>query len=372
MGIYKVFSNKDNTITNAFKADLRNRGTQANMGASDILEVFSIYGAQSSGSLEQSRIIIDFPIQQIKDAATAGLIPAASADRTFKLKLFNAKHSTTVPSDFVISAHPIQKSWTEGSGLDMENYSDLDASNWISASFGDAWAAPGADFNKSIDHTMAFSTGLENLEIDISTTVEEWLKWINNNATGFQPLGLMIKMSGSAEDGSSLKSYYTKRFFGKDTQFFFQRPAIEVQFDNSTQDSSALPDPYSQADKYILNISNLKSSYKKYETPRLKVHSRNKKWQPNIYTKATANAPLDLISEMYYKVTRVADNFEAIPYSTGSSVSFSKVSYNSSGSFFDLRMENLEPNYLYEISFVRKDGSSYIEIEDKFKFRLEK
>ncbi len=372
MGIYKVFSNKDNTITNAFKEDLNNRGIQANMGASDIVEVFSIFGAQSASSLEQSRIIIDFPIQQIKDAATAGIIPAASSDRTFKLKLFNARHSTTVPSDFVISVHPIQKSWTEGSGLDMENYSDLDSSNWISASFGNKWATPGGDFNKSIDHTMTFSTGLENLEIDVSTTVEEWLKWINNNSTGFQPLGFMVKMSGSAEDGSLLKSYYTKRFFGKDTEFFFKRPMIEVQFDDSTKVESALPDPYVQADKYILNISNLKSSYKKYETPRLKVHTRNKKWQPNIYTKATAKAPLDLVSEMYYKVVRVADNLEVIPYSTGSGKSFSKLSYNSDGSFFDLRMENLESNYLYEISFVRKDGAKYIEIEDKFKFRIEK
>ena len=75
---------------------------------------------------------------------------------------------------------------------------------------------------------------------------------------------------------------------------------------------------------------------------------------------------------MYYKIVRVADNLEAIPYSTGSGVSFSKLSYNSTGSFFDLRMENLEPNYMYEISFVRKDGTKYIEIEDKFKFRIEK
>ena len=53
MAIYKVFSNKDNTLTNAFKADLRNRGIQANMGASDVLEVFSIFAAQSTSSLEQ-------------------------------------------------------------------------------------------------------------------------------------------------------------------------------------------------------------------------------------------------------------------------------------------------------------------------------
>ena len=35
MAIKRYFSNSDNTITNAFKPNLRIRGTNANMGASD-------------------------------------------------------------------------------------------------------------------------------------------------------------------------------------------------------------------------------------------------------------------------------------------------------------------------------------------------
>lgn len=375
MGIYKVFSNKDNTITDAFKLDLRNRATQSNMGASDVLEVFSVYGAQSSTSLEKSRVLIDFPIQQIKDAITAGEIPSAASARSFKLKLSNAAHSTTVPSNFTIAVHPLTKNWSEGTGLDMEGYTDIDSSNWLSASFNSPWTTAGSDYKKDVgahNHIQVFSEGTEDLDIDISYTVEEWLKYLENSSTGIQPFGLLMKMSGSAEDGTSLKSYYTKRFFGKDSQYFFKKPVIEVQFDTSTQDTSALPSGYSQADRYILNISNLKSSYKPYETTKLMVHTRNKKWQPNIYTKASAAAPIDLISEMYYKIVRVADNLEVIPYSTGSGKSFSKVSYNATGSFFDLKMSNLEPNHSYEISFVRKDGTKYIEIKDKFKFRLEK
>ena len=33
----------DTTITNSFKPDLLNRGTGSNMGAADVLEVFSIF-----------------------------------------------------------------------------------------------------------------------------------------------------------------------------------------------------------------------------------------------------------------------------------------------------------------------------------------
>ena len=50
MAIRRFKATKDNTITNAYKANLTTRGTGSNMGASDILEVFSIYAQQASAS----------------------------------------------------------------------------------------------------------------------------------------------------------------------------------------------------------------------------------------------------------------------------------------------------------------------------------
>ena len=44
MAIKRFFATKDNTISNAFKDGLTTRATGSNMGASDILEVFSING----------------------------------------------------------------------------------------------------------------------------------------------------------------------------------------------------------------------------------------------------------------------------------------------------------------------------------------
>ena len=58
MAIFRVTASKDNTITNAFKENLTTRGTGSNMGASDILEVFTIYGQASSASVEKARFLI--------------------------------------------------------------------------------------------------------------------------------------------------------------------------------------------------------------------------------------------------------------------------------------------------------------------------
>ena len=63
MSIKKYYANKDNTVSNAFKANLSTRATGSSMGQSDILEVFSIYGQASVNSVELSRVLIEFPIE---------------------------------------------------------------------------------------------------------------------------------------------------------------------------------------------------------------------------------------------------------------------------------------------------------------------
>ena len=59
MAIKKYRANSDNTIVSTYDSNLRNRATGSNAGAADILEVYSIYGRQATGSQELSRILID-------------------------------------------------------------------------------------------------------------------------------------------------------------------------------------------------------------------------------------------------------------------------------------------------------------------------
>ena len=70
MTIKRYFAEADNTITNAFQDNLTLRGTGSNMGASDILEVFSIYGQATSASSEVANTLVEFDISSVSDART--------------------------------------------------------------------------------------------------------------------------------------------------------------------------------------------------------------------------------------------------------------------------------------------------------------
>ena len=139
MAILRITASADNTITNAFEANLTTRGTGSNMGASDILEVFTIFGQQSSSSFEFARSLIQFPLNEISSRRTAGTLPA-SGSVEFHLRLYNAIHTEQVPTSFKMLVLPISQSWQEGTGLDMVEYTDLtydkEGSNWVNNASG--------------------------------------------------------------------------------------------------------------------------------------------------------------------------------------------------------------------------------------------
>lgn len=234
--IKRYFATKDNTITNAFEADMTTRGTGSNMGQSDILEVFTVYGQVSSSAglqRETANILLQFDASQIATDKTSGAISSGSA---FYLKLFNCKHSQTLPRDYSLEVLDLTEEWQEGLGLDMENYSDLTydirGSNWIMRSGSQVWGTDGSPkyggASGSIIYPALFPVGNENLEIDITSLVNQWVDTSKAN------YGVVIRMSSSlaAQD----RSYYTKMFFGRNSHNWFERPVLEARWDSAKTD----------------------------------------------------------------------------------------------------------------------------------------
>ena len=81
-------------------------------------------------------------------------------------------------------------------------------------------------------------------------------------------------------------------------------------------------------------------------------------------------APVDLVEDVYYKVYRVNDDLEVISYGTGSD-NHTRLSFDASGSYFDLDMSLLEVDNVYAVKFVYYLNSQYVEQSETFKFRVE-
>jgi len=610
MAIKRYYATKDNTITNAFKSNLDTRGVSGNMGQSDILEVFSIYAQVSSStglSSELARVLIEFDTTAINTDRTSGIIPA-SGSVNFFLTMYDAEHTQTTPKDYALLVQPISQSWNEGLGLDMENYTDEDASNYLSASSGVPWAEnsgrstalitvtghgsignnetfilvdaagvattyqfkdttpfgsqPGGTAGGTVElgyggatsnaniataiaasitattnagftavvtdstkvtvtqttagtigdkdntdsvngvtvanftgganveggsyidsaeytFTQSFDSGFENLEVDVSHLVEDWVSGDLSNH-GF---GVRLTAANETEE----QSYYTKMFFARGSQFFHKRPIIEARWDDSKKDnrgdfflSSSLvpasdnlmnlylynvvrgqlkdipaigtgnifvniysgstaptgnklslpfgggvnsPDTltitgshvetgiyscsfayasssitkifdvwnkdgieyhtgsavtvqtfnsqnYNFDQRYVSKVTNLRAVYNQGEKVRFRLYTRQKDWSPTIYTVANNEIETSIIDNTYYRFTRVSDNLEVIPFGTGS-LNHTRLSYDASGSYFDLEMNLFDSDTVYELSFSYLINGSYVEQPERFRFRVE-
>ena len=479
MAIKRYTADADNSITNAFKENLTTRGTGSNMGESDILETFYIFAQANSSSQELSRILIKFPVDTIVSDRASARIPA-SGSVNFYLKMSNAPHSQTSPTKFTLTVAPISRSWDEGYGLDMENYTDLGVSNWGSASTSSSlddggWVSEGADYLTSPLYSQYFPGAVGDLDVDITDLTEEWISGTISN------YGVGVHFTSSEETGD--QSFYTKMFFARGSQFYYKRPYIEARWDPAVTDdrndfvlsSSLLPasdnlnqlylynkfrgslvnipeagtgniyvsmysgttapagarlplqggdfvvtggyvstgiysasvamgtnvdsvfdvwhndsgstpteyytgsaitvrdhlaSPSGAPGEYIIKITNLKAVYSTQETPRFKMYARTKDWSPTVYTIATSQIENTTINNMYYRLNRVADNYEIIPYGTGS-IQYTKLSYDESGNYFDFDMSLLESGYEYVFNFIVSEYGEYHEQPEEFKFRVE-
>lgn len=473
MAIKKFVATKDNTITNGYGSLRSDRATDANMGAADILEVYSLFGSFSTASLENSRVLVEFDTNAIAASRSAGDIPD-SGSVNFYLRLFNAPHEGTNATDFVMTVNAISRSWDEGIGLDMDSYLDKGVSNWQTASYDGtdytAWTTAGGDLHTSPEQSQSFSSGIEDLEVNVTTTVEQWLAGTKSN------YGFIVKLSSSYESGITntipSSSYFTKKFFARGSENYFRRPTIEARWNSSEGDdrgnfyasstlatsaentnviylynnirgqlrnipgidtgaiyvnfyetlgSSAInttavtgghistgiytasavlnttastvrdvwfsgsteyhtgseitvndfaASSYNPDSQYVIKLTNLRDKYTGGDKARLRLYIRQRDWSPTIYTVASTALETEVVEQVFYRVKRVSDNFDVIPYGTGTD-NHTLMSYDVSGSYTDLDFSNFEAGYQYEISFKLYLQGKYIEPADTFKFRVD-
>lgn len=236
MGIKRYIANADTTITNAYEQSFTRRAYYANMGGSDVLEVFSIFGQVTDASIENSRILIKFPVDNIISNREQGIVPN-SGSVNFFIKLSNVRHSLSLPSNYDLLIVPVSSSWEEGTGLDMESYLDKGATitegigtNWKYKSLDAPWATDGGDFIYSLSKTFHINNGDEDILLDVTDIIEKQISGqIENNGFG-------IMLSGSYESMPASSSYYTKRFSARNSQYFYNRPYLEARWESTVKD----------------------------------------------------------------------------------------------------------------------------------------
>jgi hypothetical protein len=272
----KIFctASSDTYVTNKI-INSSTRATDANVGRAGTIDLFKLYGetalptGRASGSadyaldtdadgtletsIELSRAFIKFDFSKIQ-SLTGSKIDINSSNFSAKLKMFDVRTGHAVPSNFTLMAIPLSQSFDEGIGRDVAGFNDLDACNFITASYSNgtvfAWNTEGAAKSGSLGATSVdlvetanfkdgsgtrrlvfqqnFVKGTEDLSLDITPFVSASVVGLITNH------GFRLSFTGSEEKDA--KSRFVKRFMTRHVTDLYLQPRVEVSFDDSIVD----------------------------------------------------------------------------------------------------------------------------------------
>ncbi len=379
MAVFRIYPTKDTFIANLDPATSLTRDISfSNAGKSEILNLFQTTGGGAVSGVASAHVLVQFDLTQFPVAATG-------SGSVYRLKLFDAQHSGTVPTECAAFVLRISQSWVEGTGEDIDFYTDLGFANWFSASVSAAWGVPGAipmpvPFTGSLTSTFYFQSGHEHLDTDVSAIVNGWLASGSN-------FGFYIQLDPAL---SATQDLFVKKFHSRQTHFPTRKPYLQVQWIDATgtltsntvyvvlsgaysgtawpsssawapfiasgtmTSASVFSSVVDPTGALVLGFPELKPVYDAAETPVLHLQAQLKDWNPATAPTASSATPSVVLTNAHYRVWDVITDETLVPFDSVSptATQFTRLSYNDSGSFFKLYMSSFPTGALLQLDIA--------------------
>jgi len=372
--MYRVYyAEKDTTLVEA--------QSEQNTGIDEILELTKVASGSRAFELGSSlgtqanttntRILLDFgtEITSLAQSISDGNIPALSNSNATSASVFlslRATEASDLLRSYNIKVFPVSESWDNGRGTLSDRPRNKVGSSWKFRS-GDAVAETGVAWNTGSAHSNQTSEGtteplgggawitgsgfeasqsFQNQSPDIRINVTDIVKnWTDSSITNN---GFIIKRPYSDEIDGEIRG--SIKFFGRESHTIFV-PRLEVVYDDVSFSSTTAG---ITSNTYVPYFKNIKSEYRTSEIARFRVGVR-----PEFPSKTFATSSFFLTDD----VLPVSSSYEIIDSITNDVIikdeqefsnSSTKISRDSDGNFFDIRMDSFMPERFYKIKLTCK------------------
>ena len=356
MAVYKIFPEKSATLYSFYPA--------LNTGLDEIMELSTFESID--GTNEVSRPLIQFPSSEITDIIN-NKVSGSVFDIYLKVYLANASE---IPLNYTIFCHPVAANWNQGTGrlgnspqtgdgVSWE-YTNQSGSNlWIQGSFPSGITG---SYNNTIGGGTWYSSSLyeatqsftfisdKDIEIKVSNTVKAWYSGSISN------YGFILKHSSSLEFTTASK--FETKYFSGDTHTIYP-PALEFRWNNSVYNTGSLTVVTSSL--FALTLGNNKAEYQQDSVQRFRVNVRDQYPSTAFRTTLSYANSKALPSSSYWSIKDLDTEEIVVDYDT----SYTKLSCDANGNYFDIYMNGLEPERYYKLLIKTIVNNREVIISDK-------
>jgi hypothetical protein len=359
MAVYKLFPEKSATIYSYYST--------LNSGQDEILDL-STYKS-ITGTNEVSRPLIKFSLDQINDIIDNKIV-GATYDAYLKLYLAQASE---LPLDYTLFCYTLTQDWNVGSGRLGNSPITTDGVSWIytdqlngnvwtdttfeSAQTGsyspDGAVGGGTWWDYSfLQSSQSFNNiSSKDIEIKVTDIVDIWY---SDNT--FENYGLILKHSSSLEFTDAPK--LELKYFSGTTHTIYP-PSLEFRWDDSVYNTGSLTAITSSV--FALTLGNNKAEFQQDSVQRFRVNVRDQYPSVAFRTSISYANSKALPSSSYWSIKDLDTEEIVVDYDT----SYTKISCDPNGNYFDVYMNGLEPERYYKLLIKTVVAGKEIVISDK-------
>ena len=342
MAVYKIFPTKDATLYSAYP--------NMNTGTDAILEVSNTNPAIAP-SPRVARSLIAFQQEEIDDVIDNKV---NGANYRTNLRLYVAEASGIV-TDTMIEAYPISSSWKVGTGQYLDSPQSTNGVSWNYRNYSGsgAWDNAGGDYINTLTPPQHFYLrSSKDININVTDIVNEW------RANSYANYGFMLKLDSSQEFVSGSANQPLFKYFSVDTNTIYP-PELEISWNDFTTSSNA-PTEITTSDLTIALDENPGVFYAE-SVNRFRLNVRPTYPARTFQTASIYTTNHSLPTASYYAIKDLDTDEYVVDFDT----SYTKISNDEQGNYFDVYMNGLEPERNYKILIqTTVDNSTMVKDED--------
>ena len=380
MAVLKIFPDKDATLYSLFP--------NMNTGLDEIVEATETVFAYSDPNPQTSRFLIQFANEDL--ASAISLIPQSlfNSGSTTSTGSWNAKlqcfiaTATGLSVTTSIDCFPAAQTWDMGTGRYLDEPISTDGCSWIWAGYSGStiWSAPvgatssytssvpagggvwytGSQYTSSV--TFSYRTN-KDINLDVTNTVKAWTTSSGTVPTTKLPnYGFLLKQNLEFVDN---KNYQPElKYFSVDTNTIYP-PALQISWNDFTYITSSnipvlntLPATITLAQNPGVFYSESINRFRINARPEYPVQL----WQ----TESVYLNNYYLPTASYYAIKDLETNEYIVDFDP----IYTKLSADTTSSYFDMYMNFLQPERYYTILIQSTINNSTIVFNDQYYFKV--
>ena len=365
MAVYKIFPTQDTTLYSIYP--------EMNTGLDEILEASLEVGALTVPAPQASRFLIQFSSDEITDVVNNKI---SNSQWQSNLRCFIAD-VTALNATTTLEIYPVSQSWNMGTGKYLNVPETQNGTSWIWRNYqgGTMWTTISFAANSTGSYSSSVSPGGgtwytnysssqqfdyysdKDINVDVTDITSAWYSASVPND------GFIVKQQTEFIDDEDVQPKI--KYFSIDTHTIYP-PCLEFRWDDYIFNTGSSANTILGVSPFVVTIGDNLGYFYLESINKFRVYSRPEYPARTFSTSSYFTQNYYLPTASYYAIKDLDTNEYVVDFDS----TYTKLSLDTTSSYFNLYMNGLQPERYYKILIKTTVNGNTVVMDNDYYFKI--